>query len=65
MPTNTKEPAVADEDLTAEVQIKYPATEEERTVPAGAVSGFTNSGWVVLDAAGRRKAQQPTSGKDA
>jgi hypothetical protein len=52
---------VADEDLTAEVTIKYPPTEEERTVARGAVSGFTNYGWVELDAAGRKKAHQPTS----
>lgn len=49
---------MADEDLTAEVTIKYPPTEEEKTVPRGAVSGFTNSGWVELDAASRKKSHQ-------
>lgn len=52
---------MADEDLTAEVTIKYPPTEEERIVPRGAVSGFTNSGWIELDAAGRKKAHQPAA----
>jgi hypothetical protein len=52
---------VAD-DLTAEVTIQYPPTGETRTVMAGAVAGFTDEhGWVVVDAAGRRKAQQPTT----
>ncbi len=41
------------DDPTAEVTIKYPPTEEIRTVPAGSLGGFTNHGWVVLDAAGR------------
>lgn len=48
----TKGAPVAD-DPTAEVTIKYPPTEETRTVMAGAVSGFTNHGWVVLDSTGR------------
>jgi hypothetical protein len=30
-------------------------------VPRGALGGFTDHGWVVLDAAGRKKAQQPAS----
>lgn len=59
-----KGPDVAD-DPTADVHIYYPHTDPEkediRTVPAGALGGFTNSGWVVVDAAGRRKAQQPVT----
>jgi hypothetical protein len=55
-----KGPAVAD-DPTAEVTIQYPHTLETRTVPAGSLPGFTEYGWVVLDAAGRRKAQQPAT----
>ena len=49
------------DDLTAEVTIKYPPTEEVRTVMAGAVSGFTNHGWVVLDAAGRVNTRATTA----
>ena len=49
------------DDPTAEVTIRNEVTLEERTVPAGAVQFFTNSGFVVLDAAGRKKATQPTA----
>lgn len=50
-----------------DVTIRNEATLEERTVNAGAVPFFTNSGgWVVLDSAGRKKAQQPTTpGKES
>jgi len=66
MPTETKGTTVAD-DPTADVTIRNEVTLEERTVPAGAVPFFVNpeSGFVVIDAAGRKKAQQPTTGKDA
>lgn len=57
------------DDPTADVTIRNEATLEERTVPAGAVPFYTNpesGNWVVLDAAGRKKASQPaTPGKDA
>lgn len=53
-----KGPAVAD-DLSELVPIKYEPTEEVREVPRGALRGFTDHGWVVLDAAGRKKAHQP------
>lgn len=33
----------------------------EKDVPKGAVPYFTNSGWVELDAAGRKKAHQTTT----
>lgn len=52
------------DDPTADVTIRNEATLEERTVPAGAVQFFTNpqsGGWVVLDAAGRKKSSQPTT----
>lgn len=52
---------MADEDLTELVNIKYEPTEETREVQRGALGGFTNHGWVVLDAAGRKKASQPTT----
>lgn len=58
-----KAPAVADSPFD-DVTIQYPPTEETRVVNRGAVGGFTNSGWVVLDAAGRKKAQQPTASKE-
>jgi len=47
-----KGPAVADS-----VTIRSPFGEERR-VPEGAVPYFTNQGFVVLDSAGRKKAQQ-------
>lgn len=49
------------EDLTELVTIRYEATEEEKQVTRGSLSGFTDYGWVVLDAAGRKKAQQPAA----
>ena len=51
------------DDPTADVTIRNESTGEERTVPAGAVAFFTNpqSGFVVLDAAGRKKAAQPNT----
>jgi hypothetical protein len=50
-----KGPAVADEDLTELVTIKYPPTGETIERPRGALPSFVNEtqGWVVLDAAGR------------
>jgi hypothetical protein len=40
-------------DQTELVTIQYPPTLSKREVPRGALSGFTNQGWVVLDSAGR------------
>jgi hypothetical protein len=56
-----KGPAVADEDLLELVTIQYPPTGETMERPRGSLLGFTEYGWVVLDAAGRKKAVQPTT----
>jgi hypothetical protein len=47
----------------AEVTIRYEPTGEELTLDETSVPGFVrpeNPGWVVLDAAGRKKANQPS-----
>jgi hypothetical protein len=43
----------------ADVTIRYEPTGEERQIDETAVPFFPD--WVVLDAAGRRKANQPTT----
>lgn len=52
---------MAEHDPTELVAIKYESTGEVREVPRGALPFFTNQGFVELDAAGRRKAQQTTT----
>jgi hypothetical protein len=48
----------------ADVTIRYEPTGEELTLDETSVPGFVrpeNPGWVVLDAAGRKKAHQPAT----
>lgn len=45
----------------ADVQLRHPETLEVRTVSEAAVPFHANQGFVVLDAAGRVKAKQPTT----
>lgn len=52
---------MAEPDLIELVAVKYESTGEVREVPRGALPFFTNQGFVELDAAGRRKAQQTTT----
>jgi hypothetical protein len=42
------------------VTVRHAVTGEERRVRKGAVLHFVNQGFEVLDAAGRKKAKQPT-----
>jgi hypothetical protein len=56
MPTEMKGAPVATyEELTEDVTIQYPPTQETRTVARGALGSFVNDeqGWVVLDSRGR------------
>lgn len=47
--------------MAEKVTIRHPFTREERTVRKGSVPFFVSQGFEVLDAAGRKKAQQPTT----
>lgn len=47
-------------DLFDAVTVRHPETGETREVFRGSLAGFVNQGFEVLDAAGRKKAQQPT-----
>ena len=46
------------------VTVRHAVTGEERRVQKGSAPFFVNQGFEVLDAAGRKKAQQPATASD-
>lgn len=57
---------MADVDLSELVLIRNRETLAEREIPRGALAFFVNDEqpWEHLDAAGRKKAQQPAAGSN-